>query len=66
MNRIEQIEGQIRELSSDELSALRRWFLEFDAECWDRQIEADTKNGKLDALAERALEDHKAGRSTVL
>jgi len=66
MSRIEQIEGHIRELSPDELSAFRSWFLEFDAVCWDHQIEADAKSGKLDALAERALEDHKTGRATVL
>jgi hypothetical protein len=66
MSRIEQIEDQIRELTHDELSALRSWFLEFDAELWDRQIEADARNGKLDSLVEQALEDHKSGRSTAL
>ncbi len=29
-------------------------------------FEADVKAGKLDSLAERALEDHRAGRSTWL
>jgi hypothetical protein len=66
MSRIEQIEDQIRELTHDELSALRSWFLEFDAELWDRQIEADARNGKLHSLVEQALEDHKSGRSTAL
>ena len=31
-----------------------------------RQIESDTKAGKLDSLADRALRDHAAGRSTKL
>jgi hypothetical protein len=66
MSRVEQIEGQVKELSPDELSAFRNWFVQFDAEIWDRQIEADAKNGKLLSLAERALEDHKSGRSTIL
>ncbi len=66
MTRIEEIESQIKELNPDELTVLRRWFLEFDADSWDRQIEADTRNGKLDSLAESALEDHENGRSTVL
>ena len=35
-------------------------------EAWDRQFEADVKAGKLDTLAERALRDHRAGRSTRL
>lgn len=40
--------------------------MNFDAEVWDRQFEADLKAGKLDALAERALQGHAAGRSTKL
>jgi hypothetical protein len=66
MSRIEEIESQIRELNPDELSVLRRWFLEFDADVWDRQIETDAGAGKLDSLADNALNDHKNGRSTVL
>ncbi len=63
MSRVEKIESQIRELSSEELGALREWFIEFDASTWDQQFEADVKAGKLDGLAERALHDHAAGRS---
>ncbi len=66
MNRVENIESQIKELSPEELAALREWFAEFDAEVWDRQFEADVKAGKLDRLAERARRDHAAGRSTKL
>ena len=66
MNRIEQIEQQVKELNPDELQTFRSWFLQFEAELWDRRIEADTRNGKLLSLAERALEDHKSGRSTQL
>ena len=66
MSRVEQIEGEIRALNQDELKAFREWFLRFDADAWDEQIEADVKSGKLKALAQRALRDHQAGRSTVL
>jgi len=66
MSRVERIEGQVKSLSSDELKAFRDWFGQFDAEVWDDQIEADAKNGKLRSIAERALHDHEAGRSTVL
>ncbi len=52
-------------MSADELAAFRRWFAEFDAEAWDRQIEADVPAGK-DATAEQALRDHASGRSTKL
>jgi len=56
----------VKSLSHDELKAFRDWFGQFDAEIWDDQIEADAKNGKLRSLAERALQDHESGRSTVL
>ncbi len=66
MSRVENIESEIRQLSTEELTAFREWFTRFDAEAWDRQFEADVKAGKLDGLAERALRDHAAGRSTKL
>ena len=66
MSKVEHIENQIQELSAEELATLREWFASFDAEAWDRQLEADVKAGKLDTLAERALRDHLAGRSTKL
>jgi hypothetical protein len=66
MSRIEQIEGQVKELRPDELKAFRSWFEQFDAGIWDRQIEADAKSGKLFSVAEQALRDHESGRSTEL
>jgi hypothetical protein len=66
MSKVERIEVQIEELNPDELRSFRNWFVRFDAETWDQQIEVDAKNGKLLSLAERAPEDQKSGRSTVL
>ena len=66
MSKVESIEHLIQELSAEELARLREWFTQYDAEVWDRQMEADAKAGKLDALAERALRDHLAGRSRPL
>ena len=66
MGRVERIEGEIQNLSAEELKAFRDWFARFDAAAWDEQIEADAGNGKLRSLAERALEDHETGRSTIL
>ena len=55
MSRIEQIELEIKGLSPEELKEFRGWFARYDAELWDRQIEADARNGKLLSLASRAL-----------
>ncbi len=66
MEKVEKIEREVQGLSAQELAKFREWFAVFDAEAWDRQIEADVKAGKLDALADRALRDHAAGKSTKL
>lgn len=50
-------------LSAEELAELRMWFLERDAEVWDREIERDPESGKLDDLFARSLADHRAGKS---
>ena len=39
------------------LAEFRRWFAEFDAAAWDRQLEADATEGKLDALLAEAEDD---------
>ncbi|HMC57474.1 MAG TPA: hypothetical protein VKH19_19995 [Gemmatimonadaceae bacterium] len=63
MTRIEQLEREIASLSQKELSEFRRWYVEFDAQAWDSQFEADAQAGALDQFAEEALADHRAGRS---
>jgi hypothetical protein len=55
MDKIEKIGREIKEFSPSELAAFRKWFHDFDAEAWDRQIEEDVKAGRLDALAKNAL-----------
>jgi hypothetical protein len=66
MTRIEKIEQEIASLSADELSEFRRWFAAFDAKAWDEQFERDVHAGALDALADDAIADHRAGRSRPL
>lgn len=64
MSKLEAIEKRVSGLSAEELAKFRQWFAEFDAAAWDRQIERDVKAGKLDELADRALRQHAAGKST--
>ena len=63
MGKIERLEQEIRALSDEEFAELRRWIIEYDAEAWDREIEADAKAGKLDHLGEEALRDYAEGRA---
>jgi hypothetical protein len=66
MNKIENIENEIRSLTVTELAAFREWFIEFDASSWDRQLERDSASGKLAEMAKKSLADHKSGKSTEL
>ena len=63
MTRVQKLAREIEELSASELAAFRKWFQEYDSAVWDEQIERDAIEGKLDKLAEKALADHKAGRT---
>ena len=62
MTTIEEIEQAVRRLSPEELAIFRAWFATFDAESWDRQLESDVAAGRLDALADEALQDFRDGR----
>lgn len=66
LSKVEKIERQIEALSQEELAQFRAWFVEFDWAAWDRQLEADIQAGKLDRLAQDALRDHGAGKTTPL
>jgi hypothetical protein len=54
---ITEIEQAIRELSPEELAHFRKWFEEYCAEMWDKQIEADAKSSRLDKLIAEADEE---------
>jgi len=66
MSKVEQIEEAIRSLEASDLASFRAWYAEFDAELWDRQLERDVRGGKLDALADEALDDLRQGSCTDL
>ncbi len=66
MSKLNTIEREITSLTPSELATFRRWFREFDAEAWDRQIEEDIHAGRLDRLADEALESFKAGKHKEL
>ena len=48
------------------MGGLRAWLDERAEAEWDAQIERDEYAGRLDALAERALAEHRAGRTRPL
>jgi hypothetical protein len=66
MTTVAEITGAVKRLPKKDLARFRKWFVEYDAAVWDKQLEADVAAGRLDALASEALREHKAGRTTSL
>ena len=66
MTAVETITTAIAALPPDQVAAIRAWLAERAEAEWDAQIEQDEKAGKLDALADRALAEHRAGRTRPL
>jgi hypothetical protein len=59
MTRIEKLKTAVRSLPEDEYRQFRHWFLDNDWEKWDREIEADSRSGKLAFLMQEAAEAKK-------
>ncbi|MCX7154224.1 MAG: hypothetical protein NT115_17405 [Proteobacteria bacterium] len=66
MGNVKSIEKAIESLPPSDLAEFRRWFAEFDATAWDKQIEQDAASGKLDKLAAEALADYQSGSAREL
>lgn len=64
MNSVKDIEKAICQLSAEDRVAFRAWYLEYDAREWDRQIDADMANGRLDWLVNEAKEARQAKNCT--
>jgi hypothetical protein len=64
VTKVQKLEQQVEALSPEELAQFRAWFLAFDWAAWDVQLEGDVRAGRLDALADKALADHAAGKTT--
>ena len=56
-----QLQERCLALPKDEFYALQYWFLAFDNDLWDRQMEEDAAAGKLDFLLAEAEEDEDLG-----
>jgi hypothetical protein len=66
MNTIRDIEQAVQKLPPDELKRFRSWFDRFDAQVWDEQFQNDVKAGRLDKIADCAINDFMTGRCREL
>jgi hypothetical protein len=63
---IEDLEKAVAKLPPDQFAQFRAWFEEFDAARFDQKIERDAKAGKLDRMADQAVDDFHKGRAREL
>ena len=61
MSKIDEIKADIEGLPSEELAELFRWLSEKEWESWDKEIEADSRAGRLDFLVREAREQKARG-----
>jgi hypothetical protein len=59
---LKQLETAILKLPPHQFQQLLEWVLDLDEQRWDKQLEKDIADGKLDALAQEAIADFEAGR----
>ena len=64
MSAVEELETAVKQLSPEDRALFRAWYIEFEAQEWDRQMEADAEAGRLDWLVAEARHDRKQGRCT--
>jgi hypothetical protein len=63
---IEELEKAVSSLAPEEYDSFRDWFVDYDMNQWDKQIEADSKSGRLDSMINKALGDFNLGRANDL
>lgn len=66
MATLEKIEQGIASLTPCEVAKLARWFAEFHADVWDKQLTSAAEAGRLDRLADEALAAHNSGKTRPL
>jgi hypothetical protein len=66
MSTVEAITAAIAKLPPEQIEQVRHWLNEQAEAAWDAQIEEDEREGRLDNLADRALAEHRAGRTRPL
>jgi hypothetical protein len=66
MGSIDEIKSAIAHLPEKEFNSLVDWFQKFEEERWDKELENDIAQGKLDILADEALNEFDTGKSSEL
>jgi hypothetical protein len=63
---IEDLEKAVAKLPPEQFAEFRAWFEAFDAARFDDKIEGDAKAGRLNRLADQAIDDFRKGHAREL
>ncbi len=64
MNTLLVAKQQVAQLSKEDFLLFRDWFYTFDNQLWDKKIENDIQNHKIDDLANKALSEFNQNKAT--
>ena len=62
MSTVVEIESALRALPLQDARAVAHWLQEYLDQKWDKQMDADIAAGRLDKLAEQALDRYRTGK----
>lgn len=66
MSGVKERETARSKLSRNDLTELEAWFAEFTPDAWDRQLEQDAGNGRLDAFYQRLWRENEGEPDLLL
>ena len=62
MSTVVEIESSLRAMPVQDARAVAHWLQEYLDQKWDKQMDADIAAGRLDKLAEQALDRYRTGK----
>lgn len=66
MESIDEIKSAITHLPEKEFNLFVDWFQKFEEERWDKELEKDVAERKLESLADETLDEFDAGKCSEL
>ena len=66
MSKVMEIEKALQTLPVEDARKIADWLRQYLDEKWDEQIDGDIASGRLDKLADKAMQDYHAGRTKPL
>jgi hypothetical protein len=63
---LKELQQAVQDLSPEDFKAFEAWFDAVRSQKWAEEIEAGTRGGKLNKMAEKALADFREGKFTKM